>query len=98
MSDQRTAVSDQKVTVKTFRDLKVWEKAHLLTLEIYNITKTFPQEEKFGLVSQMRRAAVSIATNIVEGHKRYSQKDFTHFLNMAQGSVEELKYLIVVGA
>jgi len=67
--------------VKTFRDLKVWQKAHELVLEVYRITKTFPNEEKFGLVSQLRRSASSVATNIVEGFKRKSNRDYAHFLN-----------------
>ncbi|MBU1728321.1 four helix bundle protein, partial [Patescibacteria group bacterium] len=60
--------------VRTFRDLKVWQKAHELVLEIYKITKRFPSEERFGLISQIRRSASSIATNIVEGNKRKSRK------------------------
>ena len=83
-----------KEKVKTFRDLKVWRKAHELVLEIYKITKTFPEEEKFGVVSQLRRAAISIATNIVEGHKRRTKKEFLYFLNLAEASLEETKYLI----
>jgi hypothetical protein len=62
--------------LKTFRDLKVWGKSHDLVLAIYKITKKFPGEEKFGLVSQLRRSASSIPSNIVEGFKRKSRKDF----------------------
>jgi four helix bundle protein len=80
--------------VKTFRDLKVWEKAHKLVLEIYKITKNFPNEEKFGLVSQLRRSASSIPTNLAEGFKRKSKKDFAHFVNVAEGSLEETKYTL----
>jgi len=82
--------------VKTFRDLKVWEKAHKLVLEIYKTTKGFPAEEKFGLVSQLRRSASSVPTNIVEGFKRKSKRDYGHFLNLADASLEETKYHIIL--
>ena len=83
-------------SVKTFQDLKVWRKSHELVLEIYRITKDFPAEEKFGIISQLRRAASSIPTNIVEGHKRKSRKDFLHFLNLSDASLEETKYLLLL--
>lgn len=84
------------MSVKSFKDLLVWQKAHSLVLEIYKITKIFPSEEKFGLVSQMRRAACSIPTNIVEGHTRKSRKEFLYFLSLANGSLEETKYHIIL--
>lgn len=80
----------------SFRDLVVWQKSHKLTLEIYKITSSFPSEEKFGLISQMRRAAYSIPANIVEGHSRKSKKEFLQFLSIAKGSLEELKYFIIL--
>lgn len=82
--------------MQTFRDLKVWEKSHKLVLEIYKITLQFPKEEKFGLTAQIRRSASSIPTNIVEGFKRKSQKDFIHFLNIADASLEETKYHLIL--
>jgi len=82
--------------VKTFRDLKVWQKAHELVLEIYKVTMKFPSEEKFGLITQLRRSASSIPTNIVEGHKRQSRKEFIYFLNTAESSLEETKYHIIL--
>ncbi len=82
--------------MKTFRDLKVWNKAHELVLEIYKITKSFPNEEKFGLVAQLRRSASSIPANIVEGFKRRSKRDYAHFLNLADASLEETKYHIIL--
>ena len=82
--------------IKTFRDLHVWQKSHQLALSIYDITKSFPTEEKFGLVTQMRRAAVSIASNIVEGFRRKSLKDTINFYNMADSSLEELKYQLLL--
>ena len=82
--------------MKTFRDLKVWGKSHELVLAIYKITKKFPGEEKFGLVSQLRRSASSIPSNIVEGFKRKSRKDFAHFINIAESSLEETKYSLLL--
>jgi len=82
--------------IKTFQEIIVWQKAHQLTIEIYDITKTFPKEEKFGLVSQMRRCVVSIPSNIAEGFKRKSLKDSLHFYNIAESSLEELKYQLLL--
>jgi four helix bundle protein len=84
--------------IRNFRDLRVWQKAHDLTLEVYRATDRFPRRELYGLTSQMRRAAVSIAANIVEGSARRSCKDLCHFLNMSQGSNEELKYLFILSS
>lgn len=83
-------------TVKTFRDLLVWQKAHNLTLDIYKITITFPRYEEFGLGNQMRRSSSSIPTNIAEGFKRKSCKDSCHFYNISEGSLEELKYQLLL--
>ena len=84
------------MVVKTFKDLFVWQKSHALVLAIYKVTKSFPREEKFGLTSQLRRAASSVPTNIVEGHKRKSRRDYLHFLNTADSSLEETKYHIIL--
>ena len=80
--------------MKDFRNLKVWEKAHNLTLEIYLVTKEFPKSELYALTSQIRRAAVSIPTNISEGCGRSNGKDFARFLQIAMGSSSELEYLV----
>jgi len=80
----------------TFKNIKVWQKAHELVLEVYKVTKTLPSSEKYGLTAQLRRAAASVATNIVEGYKRRSDKDFAHFLNMADSSLEETKYHLLL--
>jgi four helix bundle protein len=80
----------------TFKNIKVWQKAHELVLEIYKVTKMFPSSEKYGLTAQIRRAGASVATNIVEGYKRRSDKDFAHFLNMADSSLEETKYHLLL--
>lgn len=79
-----------------FRRLKVWEKSHSLVTEIYKITKDFPPEEKFGLVSQMRRSAISAPANIAEGSKRLSLKDRRYFYIIAESSLEELKYYLIL--
>lgn len=82
--------------VKTFRDLIVWQKAHQLTLEVYEITKTFPIEERFGLTLQIRKSSSSVPTNIAEGHKKKSRKEYLHFLNTADCSLEETKYQLIL--
>lgn len=78
-------------TIRSFRDLIGWQKAILLVTEIYQVTRRFPQEEMFGLVSQMRRAAVSIPSNIAEGQARSSVGEFKQFLGHARGSLAELE-------
>lgn len=80
----------------SFRDLLVWQKAHKFTLLTYKTTKSFPQEEIYGLTSQFRRASVSISANIVEGYKRKGTKDKLRFFNIAQGSLEECRYFIIL--
>lgn len=81
---------------KTFEELLVWKKAHELVLEAYKITGGFPKSEMFGLTSQFRRAAVSIAANIAEGFKRRTSPDKVCFLNIAQGSAEECRYYLIL--
>ena len=82
--------------MNSFENLIVWEKAHKLTLEIYKHTSEFPKIEIYGIVNQMRRAAYSIPSNIVEGNSRKSNKEFLQFLNIAKGSLEELKYFLLL--
>ena len=82
--------------MQDFRDLKVWTKAHAATLAVYRATDTFPAVERYGLTSQMRRAASSIAANIAEGCVRSSDADFARFLHIAMGSASELEYFLLL--
>lgn len=77
--------------MKSFTDLKAWQKSHQLALSIYKLTDNFPPSEQFGLSSQMRRAAVSVCSNLAEGFGRSSSKDKEHFYTMSGGSLYELK-------
>lgn len=82
--------------MQNYKELQVWKKSHEITLEIYKITQCFPKEELFGLVSQLRRASVSVPTNIAEGSGRFTQKDFASFLQISLGSCQEVEYLILL--
>lgn len=84
--------------MRDFKDLKVWEKAHRLTLAAYKATSTFPQHELFGLTSQLRRASVSIPANIAEGCGRSGSPELARFLRIAFGSASELEYHIILSA
>ena len=81
---------------KDFKELLVWQYAHQLTLEVYRITRQFPQEERFGLSNQLRRAAVSVESNIAEGSARNSSKDFLQFLFVARGSLAEVEVQLII--
>jgi four helix bundle protein len=81
---------------QSFHDLTVWQRAMEMTVVVYKVTQTFPRAEMFGLSSQMRRAAVSVASNIAEGRGRLSQGEFRQFLGMAQGSNCEVQTQILV--
>lgn len=80
----------------SFTDLNAWKEAHKLVLEIYKITKTFPKEELYSLVNQMRRAAISIVSNIAEGFSRQSYKEKVQFYFMAKGSLTEIQSQLLV--
>jgi len=82
--------------MQNYKDLKVWEKAHMLTLSVYKETQQFPGEEKFGLTSQLRRASSSIPANIAEGCGKSTNAEFRHFLNIALGSANEVEYLLLL--
>jgi four helix bundle protein len=79
------------IVVKDFKDLLVWQKGMLIAEQCYLLTKNFPKEEIYGMVSQIRRASVSIPANISEGYGRHSKGDYVRFLNIAKGSVNELE-------
>ena len=81
---------------KTFEDLVVWQKAHLFVLAVYRLSGNFPKSELFGLSSQFRRAAVSIAANIAEGFRKRSKANKISFLSIAQGSLEECRYYLIL--
>lgn len=82
--------------MQRFTDLAVWRRSHSLALDVYRLTLTFPQDEKFGLTFQLRRAALSVPTNIAEGSKRVGRVEYARFLNIAEGSVAETQYLLLV--
>ncbi len=83
---------------KTFRDLIVWRKSHDFVLGVYHFTSTFPKGEMFGLAQQMRRAAVSIPANIAEGFARRSRLEKARFMNIAEGSLEECRYYLILAS
>lgn len=87
-----------KSRAASYRDLQVWQKGMVLAKAIYAMTKPFPAEEKFGLVSQMRRAAISIPSNIAEGLARKSTAEFVHFISNAEGSLAELDTQLTLSA
>src|SRR5271166_3468598 len=82
--------------MKDFRDLKVWQRAHQITLTIYRCTRDFPREETYGMVSQLRRCSFSVAANISEGCGRSGNPEFGRFLSMAMGSASELEYFLLL--
>jgi|SRR5579859_1333351 len=82
--------------MRDFRELKVWQKAHQLTLSVYQATRTFPQDERFGLISQVRRSCASVAANLAEGCGRTSQANFHRFLDFAMGSASETQYHLLL--
>ena len=82
--------------MQNYKDLKVWNKAHLFTLDVYKVLQQFPKEEVFNITSQIKRATVSIPTNIAEGCGRFTQKDLASFLQIALGSSHEVEYLLIL--
>ena len=85
-----------KIPARQFRDLKLWKKAHLFVLEVYALSRNFPHHELYGLISQLRRAAGSIAANIAEGFKKRTKPEKLRFLNIAQASLEECRYYLIL--
>jgi len=85
-----------RTPAKTFQDVVAWQKAHEFVLEVYRFTENFPNKEVYGLTSQFRRAALSIPANIAEGFKKRGRNDKVRFLNIAQGSLEECRYYLLL--
>lgn len=81
---------------KSFEELIVWQKAHQFVLAVYKLTENFPKHEMYGLTSQLRRASVSIAANIAEGYKKKDYKNKINFLNIAESSLQECRYYIIL--
>ncbi len=86
----------KRPAAKCFEDLVVWQKAHQFVLSIYRMSADFPKNELYGLTSQLRRAAVSIPANIAEGFKRRTRAEKARFMNIAQGSLEECRYYLIL--
>ena len=80
----------------SFMDIKAWQFAHQFVIDVYRLTREFPDTERFGLCSQFQRAAVSIAANIAEGYKKLSKADKLRFFNISQGSLEECRYYVLL--
>ncbi len=83
-------------TVQSFEDLLVWQKAHQLVLHVYRVTKGFPKEELFGIVSPIRRSAVSVPANIAEGFRKRTKAEKQRYLTIAHGSLEETRYYLLL--
>ena len=86
----------ERQAARTFRDLRVWQRAHAFVLAVYKMTAGFPVREAYGLTSQMRRAAISIAANIAEGFAKRGKADKARFMNVAEGSLEESRYYLIL--
>ena len=86
----------QNLPAKSFQDLIAWQKSHQLVLLIYQYSEDFPRKEMFGLTSQLRRAIISVPANIAEGFKKRGKLDKVRFLNIAQGSLEECRYYLIL--
>ena len=87
---------EHEVSIKSFTDLDTWKQGHILVLRVYELTKLFPKEEQFGLTNQLRRAVVSLTSNITEGFSRLSYNDKAHFYTMAHGSLTEAQNQLIV--
>lgn len=96
MSQESRVKSQEKTTIKSFTDLIAWQKAHNFAVNIYISTKKFPQSEQFGLTSQIRRAAVSVTSNIAEGFGRRTVSDRSHFYDMSRASLAEVQSQLMI--
>ncbi|MCY4079490.1 MAG: four helix bundle protein [Caldilineaceae bacterium] len=86
----------QRTRIRSYRELKIWQRSMDLTVQTYELTRRFPSEEKYGLSSQMRRAAASVPANIAEGQARRSKKEFLQMLSIARGSLAELETFVTL--
>lgn len=93
---QNSGVRIKRQPAKSFQDLIVWQKAHQLVLSVYRYSEDFPKKEIYGLISQIRRAAISVPANIAEGFKKKGKADKNRFMNIAQGSLEECRYYLIL--
>lgn len=84
------------MAIHNYREIKIWQKSRILVKEVYQLTSNFPKEEVYGITSQARRSSVSVPSNIAEGAGRGTNKDFSHFLDIARGSVFELETLLIL--
>ena len=80
----------------SWQNLNVWKESHAFVIDLHNTLRTFPKNEQFAIVDQMRRASYSVPANIIEGHSKNSKKDFTRFLYISRGSLEELRYFLLL--
>lgn len=94
--ESEVRIVTDRAPAKTFRDLVVWRKAHEFVLAVYRFTEGFPRQEIYGLTTQMRRAAVSIPANIAEGFRKRGRADKARFMKMAEGSIEESRYYLIL--
>lgn len=98
MRDEGRGTSEGSAVVESYRDLVAWQKAMQLAVDIYALTASLPEREKFGLISQLRRAAVSVPSALAEGHCRSASKDFMRFISIAMGSVAEVETQLMLCA
>jgi four helix bundle protein len=96
LGSQESGVRSARAPARTFRDLVVWQKAHQWVLAAYRLTTRFPQSETYGLSSQLRRAAMSVPANIAEGFKKTGVPDKRRYMNIAQASLEECRYYLIL--
>jgi len=82
--------------MQRFTELRIWQRSHALVLNVYRLAESFPQQERYGLTAQLRRAALSVPTNIAEGSKRLTSPEYARFLNIAEGSLAETEYLLMI--
>lgn len=91
-------MGESRQSAKKFQELLVWQKAHQMVLDVYKISRCFPKEEIYGLTSQLRRSAVSVPANIAEGFRKKGPNDKARFFNIAQGSLEESRYYLLLSS